>query len=59
VSDTPSCTEDGGALYFDLEHPIGIGRLRTEVGVLICKTCDGMFATQSDGNFSRAEPPSR
>ena len=59
MSDTPRCPVDGGALYFDPEHPKGIGRLRTEVPVLICKTCEGMFATQSDGNFSRAEPPNR
>ena len=59
MSDTPRCPEDGGLLYFDPEHPIGIGRLRRDVRVLICKTCDGMFATQSDGSFSRAEPPNR
>ena len=59
MSDTPSCPEDGGALYFDPEHPIGIGKLDRELPVLICRTCDGMFVRQSDGEYSRALPPNR
>lgn len=57
MSDTQSCPEDGGELWFDPGHPIGIGKLGRELPVLICKTCDGMFARQSDGSFSRALPP--
>ena len=59
MSETAVCPEDGGELYFDPGHPSGIGRLNRLVSVLICKTCDGMFAQQSDGAFSRAVPPGR
>lgn len=59
MSDAAVCPEDGGALYFDPDHPSGIGRLNGLVSVLICKTCDGMFAQQSDGTLSRAVPPGR
>ena len=59
MTETAICPEDGGALYFDPDHPKGIGRLGRLLPVLICKTCDGMFAQQSDGVFSRTVPPSR
>ena len=59
MSETAICPEDGGELYFDPDHPSGIGRLGRSMSVLICKTCDGMFAQQSDGAFSRAVPPGR
>jgi hypothetical protein len=45
VSDNAAiCPEDGGALYFDPDHPSGIGRAGRLLPVLICKICDGMFA---------------
>lgn len=56
-AETVLCPEDGGTLFFDPKHPEGIGRLGRLLPVLICKTCDGMFAQQSDGAFSRAIPP--
>jgi hypothetical protein len=59
MSESEVCPEDGGALFYDPDHPSGIGKLNRRVSVLICKTCEGMFAQQSDGTFSRAVPPKR
>jgi hypothetical protein len=59
MSETATCPEDGGELFFDSDHPSGIGRSGRLMSVLVCKSCDGMFAQQSDGSFSRAVPPGR
>ena len=57
MTESEVCPEDGGELYFDEAHPSGIGIAGRRLPVLICKTCEGMFAQQSNGTFSRALPP--